>query len=187
MPAPVLLLPLQQDRGVFRERGTMLDLIRTHHDWPTQGVDFLDISPLLADPAALQKIVTKFSHHAAVRDADIIAGIEARGFILGAAVATLTGAGFLMLRKSGKLPAPAASSTYGLEYGTDSLEAPDIDLAGKKVAIIDDVLATGGTALAAAILVSRLGGEVTTAAFLLEVQGLTGAKAITHLNPIIIL
>lgn len=151
-------------------------LVRDVPDYPHPPVVFRDITPLLADGPALADVIDAF---AALVDADggvdVVAGMEARGFLLGAPLATRLGVGFVPLRKAGKLPPPVVREDYELEYGTASIELTHGTLAqGSRVLLVDDVLATGGTAQAAARLVERCGGRVVALAFLLELAGLGG-------------
>jgi adenine phosphoribosyltransferase len=147
-------------------------------DYPHPPVVFRDIMPLLADGAALRDVVEAFARIAeADGGIDVVAGMEARGFLLGAPLATRLGVGFLPLRKAGKLPPPVVREDYDLEYGSASIELRTGTLApGARVLLIDDVLATGGTAVAAARLVERCGGEVVAVAFLMELAGLGGRE-----------
>jgi adenine phosphoribosyltransferase len=147
--------------------------IRDVADYPQPGVVFKDITPLLADGAALAAVVTALA--AGYGRVDKVAGIEARGFILAAPVACHLGAGFVPVRKEGKLPAPTFAQSYQLEYGTATIEVhQDAFAPGDRVLIVDDVLATGGTAEAATDLVRRAGGEVAGIAVILELAFLGG-------------
>lgn len=149
--------------------------LRTIPDYPKPGILFQDITPVLRDGGLLREVVSEMSRP--FRDAGVthVLGIEARGFILGGAVATALGAGFVPARKPGKLPWERATEAYDLEYGSDSLEAHrDAVAAGNRVLIVDDVLATGGTARAAGQLARGLGAELVGWTFLLEIQGLGG-------------
>jgi adenine phosphoribosyltransferase len=152
--------------------------IRDVPDFPAPGVLFRDITPLLADASALARAVGTLAD--LVSDLpggppDRVAGIEARGFVLGAAVASVLGVGFVPIRKPGKLPWRTASVTYELEYGRDGLEVHvDASGAGQRVAIVDDVLATGGTAAAATRLIASTGAEVSGLVFLIELLALGG-------------
>jgi len=153
----------------------LTDLIRDIPDFPEPGIVFKDITPLLAHADGLEASISRLA--APWRDAGIAAvvGIEARGFILGAAVARELGVGFVPIRKAGKLPGTTVSEEYGLEYGNDVIEMHgDAIAAGERVVILDDVLATGGTAAAAGNLVERVGGLVVGYAFLLELSFLSG-------------
>lgn len=154
------------------------ELMREVPDFPEPGVQFKDLTPVLADANGLAVVTRALADVA--RHADLVAGIDARGFLLGAAVATALGTGVLAVRKGGKLPPPVHSETYALEYGTATLEIPadGLDLAGRDVVVIDDVLATGGTAAAAIKLLQRSGANVTAATFVLELPGLNGRAAL---------
>ena len=150
-------------------------LIRDVPDYPTPGVLFRDITPVLADPAAFATVTTELA--SLVGDADVVVGVEARGFLIGAAVAVVAGTGVVPVRKAGKLPLVAASRTYDLEYGTATLElSADTVAAGAKVLIVDDVLATGGTGVAAYKLLADVGADVIGFAVLLELEALGGRK-----------
>jgi adenine phosphoribosyltransferase len=163
--------------GLGDERAAeVLGLIRDVPDYPQPGVTFRDITGLLADGRALGDVVDSLAAFAA-GGVDLVAGLEARGFLLGAPLATRLGVGFLPLRKAGKLPPPTQTVTYDLEYGTASIELRTGTLApGARVLVVDDVLATGGTASAGAELVERCGGVVVGLAFLLELDGLGGRE-----------
>ncbi|HSJ14885.1 MAG TPA: adenine phosphoribosyltransferase [Longimicrobiales bacterium] len=150
-------------------------LVRDVADFPRSGIVFKDITPILADPRLLRAAVDGMARPFAGQGIETVAGIESRGFIFGAAVALELGAGFVPVRKPGKLPHDCRRIDYQLEYGTDSLEAHTDALAGgRRVLIVDDVLATGGTAAAAADLMRQLGGDVAGATFLLELTFLSG-------------
>ena len=158
------------------------DLIRIIPDFPKPGIIFKDITPLLANADEFKKICNQF---AAIADqADYIAGIEARGFIFASAVAALTNKGFIPIRKSGKLPGKVLSKMYDLEYGKSSLEIhTEIVPAGGKVFLIDDVLATGGTAIAAIELLKLAELNPVCIAFLLEIPALGGRSRIAKARP----
>jgi len=149
-------------------------LMREVPDFPEPGIQFKDLTPVLADAHGLAAITDALAEVA--EGADLVAGIDARGFLLGAAVATRLGTGVLAVRKGGKLPPPVHSQTYVLEYGTATLEIPadGIDLAGRNIVIIDDVLATGGTVAATVKLLELGGANVTAAAVVLELVALEG-------------
>ena len=155
--------------------------IRDVRDYPPPGIVFKDITPLLGDGAALAAVIGALAAgHGRI---DKVAGIEARGFILAAPVAVALGAGFVPVRKQGKLPGPTLARTYQLEYGTATLEVhADAFGAGDRVLIIDDVLATGGTAAATADLVRQGGAEVTAIAVLLELGFLSGRAQLPGLE-----
>lgn len=157
-------------------------LIREVPDFPEPGVQFKDLTPLLADADGLCAVTDALAATAA--DADLVAGLDARGFLLGAAVATRLGTGVLAVRKGGKLPPPVHSVTYQLEYGSATLEIPadGIDIAGRNVVIIDDVLATGGTLGAARQLLEASGANVLGAAVVLELTALGGRDVVAPLR-----
>ena len=148
-------------------------LITSIPDYPEPGVNFRDISPLLADgpafTAVTEALVAPF-----VGRFDFVGGLEARGFLFAGAIAAMTGAGILPIRKAGKLPKPAAAVSYSLEYGTATIEAPDVLHPGDRVLLVDDILATGGTLSAAQALVTELGAEVVSSAVVLELTDLVG-------------
>lgn len=149
--------------------------IRHVPDFPKQGILFYDITTLLRDPQGFRMTVDMLSTPYQDQGIEAVVGIESRGFILGAAVAERIGAGFVPIRKPGKLPARALKETYDLEYGKDAIEIhEDAIEKGQRVLIVDDVLATGGTASAAAQLVRKLGGDLHGLAFLIELVFLNG-------------
>ncbi len=151
--------------------------IRDIPDFPKRGIVFKDIMPLLADPEAFRDTVEALADFAAPRRPDVILGAEARGFILGAALAYRLGCGFVAARKPGKLPWRTISAKYALEYGFDALELhADAITSGARVLIHDDLLATGGTARALAELVERLGATVVGCAFVVELAFLDGRR-----------
>ena len=149
--------------------------IRAVPDWPTPGVVFRDITPMLADPDALMETISGLAEWARARQPDLILGAEARGFILGAAIARELGCGFVPARRPGKLPPETVGATYALEYGQNALELnADAIGHGARVVIHDDVLATGGTVEAIGGLVEQLGGEVVGVCFIIELTFLGG-------------
>jgi len=149
--------------------------IRDVPDFPKKGVMFKDITPILQDPALFGSIIDALAERYAGRGVDKIAAMESRGFIFAAPLATRLGTGFVPLRKLGKLPYKTISATFDLEYGTETLEVhEDAISTGERVLILDDVLATGGTAAAAVDLVRRCGGEVVESAFVIELGFLGG-------------
>jgi adenine phosphoribosyltransferase len=151
--------------------------VRNVSDWPEQGVVFRDITPLLRDPDALDQTVQELADWARTREPDVVLGAEARGFILGAAIARDLHCGFVPARRPGKLPPETVGATYALEYGHNSLELnPKTIGKGARVLIHDDVLATGGTVEAIAGLVEGLGGEVVGVAFIIELTFLGGRE-----------
>jgi adenine phosphoribosyltransferase len=150
-------------------------LIRTIPDFPEPGILFKDITPALNDPSAFQEIIATLSASARTLDISTVVAIEARGFIVGSPIAHALGVGFVPFRKVGKLPFTTVQESYALEYGTAAVEAHvDAIQPGQRVAIVDDLLATGGTAAAAAALVERLGGVVAGFVFLVELSFLDG-------------
>ena len=152
-------------------------LIREIPDFPKAGILFYDVTTLLRDPEGFRIAVDSMATPFEGRSIDVIVGIESRGFILGAAVADRLGAGFVPVRKLGKLPSRTIRATYDLEYGSDSLEMHhDAIDPGQRVLIVDDLLATGGTASATVRLVKQLGGTVEGVAFLIELVELGGRK-----------
>ena len=152
-------------------------LIRDVPDYPTPGVLFRDITPLLADAAAFGAVVEELAGPA--RGADLVVGVEARGFLLGAAVALAAGIGVVPVRKAGKLPLVAASRDYQLEYGSATLELPAGTVpAGARVYLVDDVLATGGTLRASCELLEQVGGVLAGIGVLLELPALGGRAAL---------
>ena len=159
---------------------TAVDLrskIREVPDWPTPGVGFKDISPLLADAEALEESIRALADWVKDQEPDLVLGAEARGFILGAAIAREVGCGFLPARRPGKLPPETVSVNYALEYGQNSLELnPELIAKGTRVVIHDDVLATGGTVGALGGLLVELGAEVVGAAFIIELAFLNGRE-----------
>lgn len=153
-------------------------LIREIPDYPKPGILFRDITPLLADGDAFAATIDYMDEIAP--DSDLIAGAEARGFIFASALALKRGSGFIPLRKPGKLPGRFRSRQYGLEYGCDELQVHEGQIpSGARVLFIDDVLATGGTAAAGIQLLRDVGAHVSTALFLLEIEGLGGRQLIT--------
>ena len=154
---------------------TLKAKIRHVPDFPKAGILFYDITTLLRDPQGFKMTIDMLSTPYRNEGIDTVIGIESRGFILGGAVAERIGAGFVPIRKPGKLPAKALKETYDLEYGKDALEIhEDAIERGQRVLIVDDVLATGGTASAAAKMVRTLGGDLQGMAFLIELLGLNG-------------
>ncbi len=150
-------------------------LVRDVPDFPTEGIVFKDLMPLIGNAEAFHATIEQLAEWAGPRSPDIILGAEARGFIFGGALAYELGCGFVPARKPGKLPWEKVRATYDLEYGSDSLEIhADALAAGSRVIVLDDVLATGGTAHAKVELVERLGGEVVGALFVIELTFLDG-------------
>ena len=156
------------------------DFIRDVPDFPSPGILFRDITPLLASPQAFHQAVAEMAEPFRASPPDKVIGIEARGFMFGSAIARELGVGFVPVRKPGKLPRETFRVSYGLEYGKDSLEIhTDACRAGESVLIADDVLATGGTAQAAAELADRLGARVAGLTFFIELEALKGRARLT--------
>jgi adenine phosphoribosyltransferase len=157
--------------------------IREIPDFPKAGILFRDITPLLSDGRAFHQAIDSIGERYLDRQVDIVVGIEARGFIMGSALAYKLGAGNVLVRKKGKLPYKTNRSTYALEYGTDTLEIhQDAIHPGQRVVLADDLLATGGTISAAADLVRQLGGEIVELAFLIELTELKGRERLKGLS-----
>ncbi|HNQ34503.1 MAG TPA: adenine phosphoribosyltransferase [bacterium] len=150
------------------------EFIRSIPDFPKPGILFRDITPLLAEPDVFRDVLKQLAD-ACPLETEVVAGIESRGFIFGAAVAARLGKGFVPIRKPGKLPYLTTSVSYQLEYGTDTLEIHQDALADRRrVVLVDDLLATGGTAAAACQLLEKVGGQVLKALFLVELRDLDG-------------
>lgn len=150
-------------------------IIRDVPDFPKEGIVFKDITTLLADAKSFQRVIDIMSHRYIDRDIDLVLGIEARGFIMGSALAYKLGKGVILVRKPGKLPYKTFSTSYELEYGTDELHIhQDAIKKGQKVLIADDLLATGGTVEAVIKLIEKMGGEIVECAFLAELEFLKG-------------
>ncbi|HSC28604.1 MAG TPA: adenine phosphoribosyltransferase [Vicinamibacterales bacterium] len=157
--------------------------IRHVPDFPRAGILFYDVTTLLRDPVGFRLAIDTMALPYRDRAISLVVGIESRGFILGSAVADRIGAGFVPVRKVGKLPADTVRATYDLEYGSDSLEMHrDAVLPGQRVLIVDDLLATGGTSRATVSLVRQLGGDVEGLAFLIELVELNGRARLTGEN-----
>lgn len=157
----------------------ILSTIREIPDFPRPGILFRDITPLLANPRALRRSVEGLAQPFADAPPDCVAGMEARGFIFGSLVAQCLGIGFVPLRKPGKLPAATLSEQYELEYGTATLELhADAIEPGQRILVVDDLLATGGTAAASCALLKRAGGDICGCAFVIELEELGGRQRI---------
>lgn len=158
---------------------TIEPLIRTIPDFPIKGILFRDITPLLSDRHGFKTMIELFVDRFRDEKIDAIVGVEARGYIIGAPLAYALGAGFIPVRKPGKLPGTKLSESYTLEYGTNTLEVHDDAVpAGARVLVVDDLLATGGTAAATVRLLTRIGAEIVGCAFLIELDGLKGRDAL---------
>ena len=152
-------------------------LIKDVPDFPKKGIIFKDITPLLADPKGFDAVIEGLIAPYKGKGVQVVAGVESRGFLLAPAMAARLGAGIVPLRKKGKLPRKVHTASYELEYGTDSIEAHcDAFARGTKVLLVDDVLATGGTAVAAISLIEALGGNLVGSTFLIELAFLNGRK-----------
>ncbi len=155
--------------------------IRTIPDYPKPGIQFRDITTLLADPQAFNDVMDRFVKHYQDEQIDLVVGIESRGFILGAPLALRLGKGFIPVRKEGKLPGPTYGVDYDLEYGTDRVEVhKDAIPPGSKVLMVDDLLATGGTIGGSSRLIEKAGGIIIGYAFLIELVDLKGRNNLDH-------
>ncbi|OAN68145.1 adenine phosphoribosyltransferase [Rhodobacteraceae bacterium EhC02] len=162
---------------------TIKDYIRTIVDFPHEGILFRDVTTLFADPRGFRMAVDQMLHPYAGQRIDVVVGLEARGFILGGAIAHQLGTGFVPIRKKGKLPGTTISQDYKLEYGEAIVEIHDDAIqAGQRVLIVDDLLATGGTAEAGIGLVERLGGAIVGCAFIVDLPDLGGRKRLEALG-----
>jgi adenine phosphoribosyltransferase len=159
-------------------------LLRDVPDFPKPGILFKDIAPLLADADAFAAVIEGLGSADGAAGVDIVAGIEARGFLVAGAVADRLGAGLVPVRKAGKLPPPTVRRSYDLEYGSAEIEVPLDVLDGKRVLLVDDVLATGGTLRAAADLLADAGAQVVALAVIIELGDLDGRSALTGLPPL---
>ena len=170
-------------RGYKTHRMNLKDTIRTIPDYPKPGIMFRDVTTLLGQPRAFRQAVDELVQPYAGTRIDKVAGIEARGFILGGAAAHQLSAGFVPLRKKGKLPFKTITESYQLEYGVDEMEMhEDAMVKGERVLLIDDLIATGGTAEAAIKLLRRAGAEIVAAAFVIDLPELGGADKIRNLS-----
>lgn len=166
-----------------RRHIALKDSIRSIPDYPKPGIVFRDITTLLSDPRAFRRAVDALVYPYAGGRIDQVAGIEARGFILGGAVAHQLSSGFVPIRKKGKLPHTTVSIAYALEYGTDEMEIHvDAIKPGDRVLLVDDLIATGGTACAAVNLLRRIGAEVVAACFVIDLPEIGGAQKLRDLD-----
>ncbi|BCM26008.1 adenine phosphoribosyltransferase [Methyloradius palustris] len=156
-------------------------LIRTIPHYPKQGIQFRDITTLLKDPIGFRIAIDELAKRYSDQKIEKVAGIEARGFIIGAALAYKLGVGFVPVRKPGKLPAETIGHDYALEYGSDRIEIhTDAISQGERILLVDDLIATGGTAEAAALLIQKLGGEIVECAFVIDLPDLGGTKRLAQ-------
>jgi adenine phosphoribosyltransferase len=168
------------DKGTLRE---IQESIRTIPDYPRPGVQFRDITTLLGNARTFRRVIDELVEPWSVAKVDRVAGIEARGFILGGAVAHQLAAGFVPIRKKGKLPHSTVRVAYSLEYGLDEMEMhEDAVSRGERLILVDDLIATGGTAEAAVKLLRRLGAEILGACFVIDLPELGGSKKLTDLG-----
>lgn len=166
----------------------LAEKVRLVKDFPEEGILFEDLTPVLADADAFQAVVDGLAQACKDLGADMIGGLDARGFLLGSAVAYKLGLGVLAIRKKGKLPPPVLTQEYTLEYGSAALEIPadGVDIKGKRVVLVDDVLATGGTLYGAKLLLESAGAEVAGNVVVLEVNGLAGRERLADV-PLVVL
>ncbi len=159
------------------------DYIRTIVDFPHEGIMFRDVTTLFADPRGFRMAIDQMLHPYAGEPIDKVVGLEARGFILGGAIAHQLSVGFVPIRKKGKLPGTVISQDYTLEYGEAIVEIHDDAIApGERILVVDDLLATGGTAAAGIKLIERLGGEIVSCAFIIDLPELGGRKVLEDLG-----
>lgn len=165
------------------QKSSVKDYIRTIVDFPHEGIMFRDVTTLFADPRGFRIAVDQMLHPYAGLAIDKVVGLEARGFILGGAIAHQLSVGFVPIRKKGKLPGATLSQAYTLEYGEAVVEVHDDAIqAGEKILVVDDLLATGGTAEAGIKLIERLGGEIISCAFIIDLPDLGGRKKLEDLG-----
>lgn len=162
---------------------TVKDYIRTIVDFPHEGIMFRDVTTLFADPRGFRMAVDQMLHPYAGQRIDKVVGLEARGFILGGAIAHQLGTGFVPIRKKGKLPGATISQAYTLEYGEAIVEIHDDAItAGERILLVDDLLATGGTAQAGISLIERLGGEIVSCSFIIDLPALGGRQKLENMG-----
>ena len=162
---------------------TVKDYIRTIVDFPHEGIMFRDVTTLFADPRGFRMCIDQMLHPYAGQPIDKVVGLEARGFILGGAIAHQLGTGFVPVRKKGKLPGTTISQDYKLEYGEAIVEIHDDAIeAGERILVVDDLLATGGTAQAGIQLIERLGGDIVGCSFIVDLPELGGRKKLQSMN-----
>jgi adenine phosphoribosyltransferase len=161
------------------DKAYLESIVRSVPDWPAPGIMFRDITPLFSTPMALRSIMDAFVNRYFEKKPDVIAGLDARGFMLGVTIAYELNIGFVPIRKKGKLPWKSISEDYALEYGTATVEVHEDAISkGQRVVLFDDLIATGGTMLAGARLIKRLGGEIIEAAAIIDLPELGGSKKI---------
>ena len=174
---------IKKEKEVRKMQEYVQSKIRAINDFPKKGIIFRDITTAVKDPQAMRYMIDYLTDRYKEERIDYVAGIESRGFIFGAALAYKLGAGFVVIRKPGKLPAETISQEYELEYGTDKIEMhADAVEPGKKVLIVDDLLATGGTVDAAAKLLKKTGANVVGAAFIIELTDLKGRDKLKDID-----
>ena len=174
---PSTAIPATTGEPIMLEK--LRSLVRDIPDYPSEGITFRDITPLLCDPAGLSLAVEMMVNPFRTMDIDIVVGAESRGFIFGTALARALNAGFVPIRKKGKLPGDTISQDYELEYGHDTLEIHrDAIKSGQNVLMVDDLIATGGTLEAGVKMIEQLGGELVGITVLIELRGLDGAKRV---------
>jgi adenine phosphoribosyltransferase len=165
------------------KKKTVRDYIRTIVDFPHEGIMFRDVTTLFADPRGFRMAIDQMLHPYAGEPIDKVVGLEARGFILGGAIAHQLSVGFVPIRKKGKLPGTVISQDYKLEYGEAIVEIHDDAIKpGERILVVDDLLATGGTAAAGISLIERLGGEIVSCAFIIDLPDLGGRKVLEDLG-----
>ncbi len=165
------------------KKKTVRDYIRTIVDFPHEGIMFRDVTTLFADPRGFRMAIDQMLHPYAGEPIDKVVGLEARGFILGGAIAHQLSVGFVPIRKKGKLPGTVISQEYKLEYGEAIVEIHDDAIKpGERILVVDDLLATGGTAAAGISLIERLGGEIVSCAFIIDLPDLGGRKVLEDLG-----
>jgi adenine phosphoribosyltransferase len=174
------MMPACCDKILVKRGENLMDLastIRSVPDFPVEGILFYDITTLLKNPTAFKNCIDQLTDQYREKGVDLVVGMESRGFIFGTPVAYQLGVGFVLIRKPGKLPAESISESYDLEYGSNTLEIHvDAIEKGQKVLVVDDLLATGGTAVATCNLIEKLGGQVVGVAFVIELTFLTGRE-----------
>lgn len=179
---------MSQPNQYASAREALQDKIRLVQDFPEEGVLFQDLTPVLADSDALRIVIAEMAEASRNLGADLVGGLDARGFLLGSAVAYEMGTGILAIRKKGKLPPPVITQEYSTEYSSAALELPadGMDIKGKSIVLVDDVLATGGTLVAAHDLIERAGAKVAGYVVVLEVEGLGGREKLGD-APVVVL